>query len=169
MKTIFYIFYVLFTLIFSSCGNSMQKAEFPGKRTVHIHTSLDIDSTSHAYKSEVDHFMIAVYSDPHFISAAEVFDCGTTHRSLSSNGEFTLILDASRTYHCLLWTVGRTYNCTNSMKEVTLDTNRGVAEAYYGTLVIDQRKDNYRITLKRTVDKLSRQTILPLPSGYYFQ
>lgn len=86
----------------------------------------------------------------------------------SDNGEFTLTLDRTKTYYCLLWAdkdnSGETYN-TADLKAVVLQPGKQPAEAFCGKLTITGKRAAYSASLNRAVARVYLKETGYLPQG----
>lgn len=85
----------------------------------------------------------------------------------TTDGNFTLTLDRTKTYYALLWAdnnASAIYDIT-SLKAVKLKTGQLPAEAFYGRLTIAGNQTNYDVSLKRAVAKVNLNETGNLPKG----
>lgn len=155
MKRYLYIVFAVLAGFMSSCSNSeMDEETYPTAVTI-LKVIADEGLQTRANATGVDRFAIEVYTDAAYTTPAnEVF--GNTNKANNATGEFTMVLDRTKAYYCLLWadkSGSSVYNIT-SLKEVTL-TGKAV-EAWQGTKVIAAGTAvTLDVSLTRAVSKIS--------------
>ncbi len=85
----------------------------------------------------------------------------------TTDGNFALTLDRTKTYYALLWAdnnASAIYDVT-SLKAVTLKAGQSPKEAFYGKLTIAGNQAKYDVSLKRAVAKLNLNETGYLPQG----
>lgn len=166
MKKYIYILCALLTGAFASCSQNEPGDETP--QTTH-QVTLQVTASdglqTRANATGVDRFAIEVYTDATYTTPAnEVF--GSTNKASNATGEFTMILDRTQAYYCLIWADkagASVYNIT-SLKEVTL-TGKAV-EAWQGTKTIAAgTAATLDVSLTRAVSKISLMETGKLKSG----
>jgi hypothetical protein len=165
MKRYLYIVCAMLMGIFSSCSKSEiggNDADSAGTIVLKVTADEGIQTRSRS----VDRYVIEVYTDDTYATAANVFADGTNKVS-NATGEFQMVLDRTKEYYCLLWadaSAAEVYK-VNDLKAVTLQAGQKPAEAWHGTYKIEAGKNATLSTqLKRAVSKLSlleTGTILP--------
>lgn len=136
-----YIYSLVTALIaFTSCNNNDLVPETDGTtRQVTLQVAPDQGLNTRANATGVNNFLIEVYSDAAYTTAANIFT-GSTNKATSTNGSFTMVLDKTQEYYCLLWADkdGSTVYTTTSLKEVTLISGQAPIEAWQGKLKIEK-------------------------------
>lgn len=151
--------YALFALlmgVFTSCSLN-ESIDDNAVEAVKVTVSVDEGVRTRATDTSVDRYVIEVYSDNTYNTPVAIFTDGT-NRAVSAMGEFTLLLDRSKDYYCLLWAdkAGATSYTVSDLKAVTLVTGQQPVEAWHGTLHIQQGASaTLGVELKRAVAKLS--------------
>lgn len=151
--------------VFASCSQSEIGDETPQSNQVTLKVIADEGLQTRANATGVDRFAIEVYTDAAYTTPAnEVF--GNTNKANNATGEFTMVLDRTQAYYCLLWadkSGSSVYNIT-SLKEVTL-TGKAV-EAWQGTKTIAAgTAATLDVSLTRAVSKISLLETGKLKSG----
>lgn len=165
MKRYLYIVFAVLAGFMSSCSNSeMDEETYPTAVTI-LKVIADEGLQTRANATGVDRFAIEVYTDAAYTTPAnEVF--GDTNKANNATGEFTMVLDRTQAYYCLLWadkSGSGVYNIT-SLKEVAL-TGKAV-EAWQGTKTIAAgTAATLDVSLKRAVSKISLLETGKLSSG----
>lgn len=151
--------------VFASCSQSEIGDETPQSNQVILKVTADEGLQTRANATGVDRFAIEVYTDAEYNTVANVFSNGANKAS-NAAGEFTMILDRTQTYYCLLWADKSdvsVYDIT-SLKEVTL-TGKAV-EAWQGTKTIAAgTAATLDVSLTHAVSKISLMETGKLKSG----
>ncbi len=80
----------------------------------------------------------------------------TPTQKISTDGKFSLTLDRTKVYHCLLWADNdKTVYNTENLKAVTLNNNKLPIEAFFGNAIINGASSTLKISLKRAVAKIN--------------
>lgn len=165
MKRYLYIVFVILVGLMSSCSNGeMDKDTYPTTVTI-LKVTADEGLQTRANATGVDRFAIEVYTDAGYTTAANVFADGTNKAS-NATGVFTMVLDRTQAYYCLLWAdkSGSSVYGITSLKEVTL-TGKAV-EAWQGTKTIAAgTAATLDVSLTRAVSKISLMETGKLKSG----
>ena len=164
MKRYLYIVFVILVGLMSSCSNGeMDKDTYPTTVTI-LKVTADEGLQTRA-NATVDRFAIEVYTNAEYTTAANVFSDGT-NKANNATGVFTMVLDRTQTYYCLIWAdkAGASVYDITSLKEVTL-TGKAV-EAWQGTKTIAAgTAATLDVSLTRAVSKISLLETGKLKSG----
>lgn len=165
MKRYIYILCAVLMGVFASCSQSEIGDEVPQSNQVTLKVTADEGLQTRTNATGVDRFVIEVYTDASYTTVANVFADGTNKAS-NGTGVFTMVLDRTQAYYCLLWadkSGSSVYNIT-SLKEVTL-TGKAV-EAWQGTKTIAAgTAATLDVSLTRAVSKISLMETGKLKSG----
>lgn len=167
MKKYIYILCVLLTGVFASCSQSETGDDIPQSNQVILQVAADQGLNTRTTTAGVDRFVIEVYTDATYTIAANVFTDGT-NKMTSSNGSFSMVLDKTQEYHCLLWAdkAGADVYDITSLKTVTLKSGKAPVEAWQGKLDIAQGTNGtLSATLKRAVAKITLLETKKLKAG----
>lgn len=121
-----------------------------------------------AGETSADRYVIEFYTDAAYTTVANVFNDGTKNQATSQNGIFSLVLDRTHEYHCLLWAdkAGTDVYETTSLKAVTLKSGATPVEAWHGKLKIEPGNEStLSVSLKRGVAKITLKETGNLPAG----
>ena len=155
MKKYIYLTCALLLGAFASCSQSETGDETSPTHQVTLQVTADGGIQTRGEVIVADRFAIEVYTDATYTTPANVFT-GETNKASNTTGLFSMVLDRTQEYYCLLWAdkAGTSvYNLT-SLKAVTLTGK--AAEAWHGTKVIEAGTTaNPSIELKRAVSKIS--------------
>lgn len=165
MKKMLYTAIALVMGLFASCSKSETGEETLQFKQTTLQVVAEGDVSTRAAASGVDRFAIEVYSDATYTTAANVFE-GETNKASNANGTFSMILDRTQKYYCLLWADkngSSAYDLT-SLKAVTLTGK--AAEAWHGTQEIEAGTTAaLTATLTRAVSKISLMETGALKAG----
>jgi len=168
MKKILYIIFAVAT-IFASCTKEENggeqiaddcKVTISAVPEVSMANEPGTKSVQTRGTATCNRYVIELYAD-----AAYNTMIGT--QQSTTDGNFTLTLERSKTYYVLLWAdnnASAIYDVT-SLKAVKLKTGQLPAEAFYGRLTIAGNQANYDVSLKRAVAKLNLNETSNLPKG----
>ena len=168
MKKILYIMFAVAT-IFASCTKEENggeqiaddcKVTISAVPEVSMANEPGTKSVQTRGTATCNRYVIELYAD-----AAYNTMIGT--QQSTTDGNFTLTLERSKTYYVLLWAdnnASAIYDVT-SLKAVKLKTGQLPAEAFYGRLTIAGNQANYDVSLKRAVAKLNLNETSNLPKG----
>lgn len=155
MKGFLYIVCAMLMGVFSSCSKSEiggNDADSTGTVVLKVTADENIQT-----RTLDERYVIEVYSDDTYATAANVFNNGT-NKAINATGEFQMILDCTKEYYCLLWAdpnASEIYK-VNDLKAVTLQEGKKPVEAWHGTYKIEAGKNATLSTqLKRAVSNLS--------------
>lgn len=167
MKKYLYIACVFLTGILVSCNKSeFGGSDASGNKTITLKVIADGGVQTRSGTS-ADRFVIEVYSDNTYTTAANAFSDGT-NKATNATGEFSVILDLSKDYYCLLWAdknASTAYTVTD-LKAVGVKSGSVATEAWHGTLKIDAGTTEVQpVGLKRAVAKLTLWETGMIPSG----
>lgn len=139
--------------VFTSCSKSeIGSNEADTTEAVVLKVTAETQTRSRS----VDRYVIELYTDNTYTTAANVFTDGTNKAS-NATGEFQMILDRTKEYYCLLWADmdATAYNASN-LKAVTLQAGQKPVDAWHGTYKIEMGKNaTLSKTLQRAVSKLT--------------
>lgn len=156
MKKILYIIGAI--LLVAGCTQTDSDNELqPGSQDVVLRVSPDFsygDGTMEPMGAPtraavtVNHYVLELYTQPDY--------SGTPAWGTSIDGKFTLSLDRTRRYYCLLWADddAAVYN-TDDLQAVTLNAGKLPAEAFFGRTVISGADATISVSLKRAVAKIN--------------
>lgn len=143
--------------VFASCSHYQFEDENPVE-AVKLTVSVEEEGVrTRSTDPTVDRYVIEVYTDNTYTTAAGVFTEGQ-NKAVSTTGEFALLLDRTKDYYCLIWAdkAGSTCYTVSDLKAVTLVAGQKPAEAWHGKLMISKGTAATLATeLKRAVSKLS--------------
>lgn len=141
--------------VFASCSQNEIGYETPQSNQVTLKVTADEGLGTRAAATGVNRFAIEVYTDASYSTAANVF-AGETNKATTNNGVFTMVLDRTKAYYCLLWADkdgGSVYTITD-LKAVTL-TGKAV-EAWQGKAEIAAGTNaSLTATINRAVSKIT--------------
>lgn len=143
---------------FASCSKEdiSRSPGTEGTQSVTINLVADDAVNTRAAATGLSQYIIEVYSDAAYTTAANIFEDNTTNQATSEDGSFSLILDRTKEYHCLFWAdKDAAAYTTATLKTVTLAPDKTPAEAWFGTQQISGNQPTQTITLKRAVAKLN--------------
>lgn len=157
MKKILYIIGAV--LLMAGCTQTDSDNELqPGSQDVVLRVSPDFsygDGTMEPMGAPtraggtvtVSNYILELYTQPDY--------SGSPARETSADGNFTLTLDRTREYYCLLWADNDAaiYN-TDNLKTVTLDAGKLPVEAFFGRTTISGADATIDVSLKRAVAKI---------------
>lgn len=156
MKGFLYIVCAMLVGVFASCSKSEiegNDAGSSGSVVLKVTAGEGIQTRARA----VDRYVIEVYTDDTYATAANVFTDGTNKAS-NATGEFQMILDRTKEYYCLLWAdmdAAAVYTVTD-LKAVTLLSGQKPAEAWHGKYKINAGVTAaFSTVLKRAVSRLT--------------
>lgn len=155
MKKYLYILCALLTGVFVSCSQSELGDETPQSNQVTLKVTADEGLGTRAAATGVNRFAIEVYTDASYSTAANVF-AGGTNKATTTDGVFTMVLDRTQAYYCLLWADkdGASVYAIDDLKAVTL-TGKAV-EAWQGKAEIAAGTNaNLTATINRAVSKIT--------------
>lgn len=156
MKRILYALCVVFTVVFTSCNQDEFDTVATGE-AVTLTVSVDEGVMPRSTDPTVDRYVIEVYTDNACTVAANVFPDGK-NSAVNSTGAFSMILDRSKAYYCLLWAdkgASTSYTVSN-LKAVELVSGQKAAEAWHGKVTIEAGTTAaLSAVLKRAVSTLS--------------
>lgn len=142
----------------TSCNNNDLVPETDGTtQQVILQVAPDQGLNTRATDGSVNNFLIEVYTNDAYSEAANVFT-GNTNKATSTDGSFTMVLDKTKDYYCLLWAdkSGSTVYTTTNLKEVALINDQTPVEAWQGKLKIEKGTTaTLSVTLKRAVAKIT--------------
>lgn len=121
---------------------------------------LDMKSVQTRGTVTCNRYVIELYADADYKTMV-----GT--QQSTTDGNFALTLDRTKTYYALLWAdnnASAIYDVT-SLKAVTLKAGQSPKEAFYGKLTIAGNQAKYDVSLKRAVAKLNLNETGYLPQG----
>jgi|GEM_PF-2515226 len=163
---------LLLAVMFASCNEENRMDEMGEGASKAMPTTLKVTASdgvqTRAAATGVDRFAIEVYTDDTYTTPATVFGSGdaATHKANNATGEFTMILDRTQPYYCLLWADkagAGVYNIDN-LKAVALTGK--AAEGWQGTIKIEAGKQAVLTTmLHRAVSKISLMETGKLKAG----
>jgi len=167
MKKILYIMCTVAVMLVSCTKEEVNNEQLTGEHKVTISA---VPNLSMANEPEVksvqtrsvtcNRYVIELYADADYNTMV-----GTQQNT--TDGNFTLALDRTKTYYALLWAdnnASAIYDVT-SLKAVTLKTGQLPSEAFYGKLTIAGNQASYAVSLKRAVAKLNLNNTGDLPKG----
>ena len=140
--------------VFASCSQSEIGDETPQSNQVTLKVTADEGLSTRTAASGVNRFAIEVYTDASYTTAANVF--GGTNKATTADGVFTMVLDRTQTYYCLLWADkdGLSVYTITDLKAVTLTGN--AVEAWQGKAEIAAGANaSLTATIKRAVSKIT--------------
>jgi len=156
MKGFLYIVCAMLVGVFASCSKSEMEgndAGSSGSVVLKVTAGEGIQTRARA----VDRYVIEVYTDDTYATAANVFTDGTSKAS-NATGEFQMILDRTKEYYFLLWAdmdAAAVYTVTD-LKAVTLLSGQKPAEAWHGKYKINAGVTAaFSTVLKRAVSRLT--------------
>ncbi len=160
---------LLLAAMFASCNEEsrMDEGAFEAMPTT-LKVTANNGLQTRAAATGVDRFAIEVYTDAAYTTPATVFGSGeaATYKANNATGEFTMILDRTQAYYCLLWADkagADVYNIDN-LRDVTLTGK--AAEAWHGTKEIAAGKQAVLTAmLDRAVSKISLMETNKLKAG----
>lgn len=157
MKKYIYMICALLTGALASCSqNESATDESNPLQKVTLQVGAEQNLNTRAVDASVDRFAIEVYTDATYETAANVFD--NTNKATSATGSFSMVLDRTQKYYCLLWadkSGAANYDVT-SLKAVSLKEGKNPVEAWHGTLTIEAgTAATLSATLHRAVAKIS--------------
>lgn len=103
----------------------------------------------------IDRYVMEVYNSDG--TPANVFDNASTNHKEQPTAAFTMVLDRSKTYHCIFWADNGAADIYDvaSLKAVTLKADQeAIQGSYYGTQAVSGGTPGYTVTLKRAVAKI---------------
>lgn len=151
-----YVLIALLMGVFTSCNQNVVEDENTVE-AVTLSVSVEEGVRTRSTDPTVDRYVIEVYTDNAYSTPAGVFAEGK-NKTVSTLGEFALLLDRTKDYYCLLWADKNGSACytVSDLKAVTLVAGQNPAEAWCGTLKISKGTASALTTeLKRAVAKLS--------------
>lgn len=156
MKRTVYIMYAMLISVFASCSQN-EMVEISPAKAVTLKVSTDESALT---RTPVYRYVIEVYSDNTYTTAANVFGSGATatNRTTNAIGEFSMTLDRTKAYYCLIWAdkAGSDIYDVRSLKAVTLESGETPTEAWHGTFTIAAGTSaTLSATLKRAVSKIT--------------
>lgn len=124
-------------------------------QTVTISLSTDNDIQTRAGETTMSRYVMEVYEmNGATATPANLFENATTHHSQQTTGNFTLVLDRTKTYRCLFWAdndADGVYN-VGDLKAVSLNDGKDAIEAsYFAAKDITASEVAHTITLKHAV------------------
>nr|WP_321377092.1 hypothetical protein [uncultured Bacteroides sp.] len=158
MKKILHIMFAVATILASCSKEENSGEQIADEREVTISAIPEVSMADEPDMKSVqtrgtvtcNRYIIELYADADYNTMV-----GT--QQSTTDGNFTLTLERSKTYYALLWAdnnASAIYDVT-SLKAVTLKTGQLPAEAFYGKLTIAGNLANYDVSLKRAVAKLN--------------
>ena len=176
MKRIFYILSAMLSITLASCSNEeLGENKTFGTREVTVNAAPDyrMADGSAAPKTRgtvtVDRYVIEIYENADYSTAAKVFENVTSSRATNATGSFTMSLANDKDYYCLMWADKKAngaeaYIVTN-LKNISLVSGVKPTEAFYGTLSIKGGKTEYSTLLHRAVANIVLKETGTLPAG----
>lgn len=158
MKKILYMIGAV--LLMAGCTQTdLENGLQPGSQEVVLRVSPDFSygdgtmepmgaSTRAGGTVTVSNYILELYTQPGY--------SGTPTRETSADGNFTLTLDRTQEYYCLLWAdndAAAIYN-TDDLKAVTLNAGKLPTEAFFGRTTISGANATINVSLKRAVAKI---------------
>lgn len=163
---------LLLAVMFASCNEENRMNEMGEGVSEAIPTTLKVTASdgvqTRAAATGVDRFAIEVYTDAAYTTPATVFGSGdaATHKANNATGEFTMILDRTQPYYCLLWAdkAGADVYNIDDLKAVELTGK--AAEAWHGAEKIAAGANAaLTVTIDRAVSKISLMETSKLKAG----
>lgn len=166
MKKYIYILCALLTGAFASCSQNEPGDETPqttNRVTLQVTASDGLQTRADA--TGVNRFAIEVYTDAAYTTAANVFADETTNKASNATGKFTMVLDRTQAYYCLLWADkdGADVYTITDLKNVTQSGK--AAEAWQGTKSIAAGETTLTAHLNRAVSKITLLETGKLPAN----
>jgi hypothetical protein len=156
MKGFLYIVCAMLVGVFASCSKSEIEGNDAGS-SGSVVLKVTAGEGIQTRVRTVDRYVIEVYTDDTYATAANVFTDGTNKAS-NATGEFQMILDRTKEYYCLLWAdmdAAAVYTVTD-LKAVTLLSGQKPAEAWHGKYKINAGVTAaFSTVLKRAVSRLT--------------
>lgn len=176
MKRIFYILSAMLAIMLASCSNEELGENNPsGIREVMVNAVPDyaMADGSTALQTRgtatVDRYVMEVYENADYSTAAKVFEGGTVSRATNATGSFAMSLAGDKDYYSLLWADKKANNADaytiTDLKNVSLAMGAKPTEAFYGTLSIKGGKTEYSASLHRAVANIILKETGTLPAG----
>ena len=176
MKKLFYILSAMLAIMLASCSSEEPgENNTSGTRVVTVNAAPDytIVDGSTALETRgtatVDRYVMEVYENADYSTAANVFENGTATRAINATGSFTMSLASDKDYYCLMWADKKANNAevytVTNLKNVSLTTGAKPTEAFYGTLPIKGGKTEYSASLHRAVANIVLKETGTLPAG----
>lgn len=155
MKKYLYILCTFLVGIFASCSQNELGDETPQSNQVTLKVTADEGLSTRAGATGVNRFAIEVYTDASYTTAANVFTSGT-NKATTTDGVFTMVLDRTQKYYCLLWADkdGSSVYTITDLKAVAL-TGKAV-EAWQGKAeIVAGTNADLTATINRAVSKIT--------------
>lgn len=176
MKKILYIMNALLVTLLASCSEEINEMEF-GKYEATIEAvanyamagddAMTATEPNSRAATDVDRYVIEVYTDADCTQAANVFKSGTANKAANTTGSFVMTLGKEKSYYCLLWADSKAsavYD-VSSLKAVSLRAGVTPAEAFHGKLTISKAQSTYSVALKRAVANIVLKETGKLAAG----
>lgn len=156
MKSKFFLALVGIAAMFTSCNNDLVPETDGTTKQVTFQVAADQGLNTRADATGINNFLIEVYTDAAYTTAANVFTNGTESKATSTTGSFLMTLDKTKAYYCLLWADrDASVYTTSNLKQVTLVDGKAPVEAWQGKYTIAAGATEPTTSLKRAVAKIT--------------